>query len=146
MRFITIVFWITLFQMAAAEPSAAQAPVSTRQIVASQALFARSQLQAMAALLSVDPDGSISREFFQSGNAMVMLGQYSPAMGWPARGPTPKEALRPLLASIEAGRLNCAELSGECQKQALKTGTGQAKQILGATHPGKALASALGMK
>ena len=145
MRFLVTLVCAALCGIAAAQPSVAP-PLSARQIVASQAQFARTQLQAIAALLSIDPDGSISREFFQSGNAVAMPGQYSPALGWPARGPTPKEALPVLIASIEADKLNCNELSGECQKRALKNGRDQARQVLLAVHPGRELASVLGRK
>ena len=143
MRSILAVFFIAASPLALAQPSVDGDPARVRQLVSGQAVFARTQLQAIAALLSTDPDGTISREFFHSGNAMVMTGQYSPLLGWPARGPTPKEALPLLLASIDADALACRELSGACQERARKAGAGQAERVLSAAHPGKVLAAML---
>ena len=143
MRSILAVFFIAASPLALAQPGVDGDSVRARQMVSGQAVFARTQLQAIAALLATDPDGTISREFFHSGNAMVMTGQYSPVLGWPARGPTPKEALPLLLASIDADALACRELSGPCQDRARKAGIGEAGLILRAAHPGKVLAAIL---
>lgn len=114
------------------------------EIVQAQGRYAMVQLTALAAVYGADPSGKASREAFDNGWAPVRLGWSSPSHNWPARGPSLKESIEPLLAQAHAAKMSCETFEGPCQNEAARVAKLQARAILKDKNPGARLAAEVG--
>lgn len=112
-------------------------------IVKGQGAYAMAQLSVLAAIYGSDPSGKASKEAFDNGWAPVSRSYASPQSGWPARGPSLRESIEPLLAQAYAAKAACSSIEGHCQDAAAKKAKGAARVILSSKNPGHALAEAV---
>lgn len=126
--------------------AAAQTNIPTpdeASIVKGQGAYAMAQLSVLAAIYGRDPSGKASKEAFDNAWAPVSRAYASPQSGWPARGPSLRESIEPLLAQAYAAKAECARIEGQCQDEAAKKAKGAAREILSNKNPGRALAEAV---
>lgn len=126
--------------LCAAAAQAQQLP-SQADVVQAQGRYASAELAALAAVFGADPSGGASREAFEKGMAPAMLSWSSPVQGWPARGPSLRESIEPLLAMRAAAKMGCERLEGPCQAKAAAAAKAAAKKVLDAKNPGAELAA-----
>jgi hypothetical protein len=112
-------------------------------IVRGQGNYAMAQLSVLAAIYGSDPSGKASKEAFDNGWAPVSRGYASPQSGWPARGPSLRESIEPLLAQAYAAKAACQTVEGPCQDAAAKKAKVEAGLILSSKNPGRALSQAV---